>query len=995
MEEVNNSNATLKDGFAGDRRYFKGFLAKIELLFMIYPDRFVDDESKVVYIISRLYGTAMNWAATLIENMDPCLGNYEEFIERMKSVFGNNDATFVANHRLRTIKQKRIGDIQHYIMEFNRYADDSSWNEEAKMDAFLDGLQDQIATRILEMFPGPRSLFAMQTIASRIDSRISNHRNFNNLTNRQNNNNSNTRNNFKRNAGKKPFQSKPNKTHGPLSKEEKERRRKENLCLYCGSTDHQLDNCPIKNRKRNNNNSTSSNTTYVTNPETTKPRPRLSDNPNVKTATFEFNISTSNASVKTKILIDSGSQLNLMDIYFAKENNIPFEKQNVVPQVSGIGGNQTILGKTMPLSLTYDNHKCLAEFYIIDLPSYCCILGSEWLCTHNPMINFSEKKLCFKSSYCTNNCLVIPMTFTAHVTEKEPQLDDETLESINQPETNNLPEKLLQFIDVFDEKSANKLPPHRQYDCEIKLKPDAKLFYGSINGKPDALSRRPDYDASEQNFNEIPFSVLRPENFAAFPTSAVPFTEEILSECKNDSFYHNVCDYLGNNKLPIPHPKIDKFSLSNGYLLFDNKLYIPPNCRSHAFKICHDSPSAGHFGIRKTINLLNRDFWWPSLNSDAKDYIRSCETCCRSKDSRHNPYGYLQPLEIPNRPWISIAMDFITDLPESSGFTCIFVIVDRFSKMCHFIPFENVPSAPDTASAFMKTVFRLHGLPNEILSDRGTQFTSKFWTAVCDALDIKLKFSSPSHHQTNGLTERVNSVIEQYLRCFANYKGSNWSNYLYLAEFSYNNAIQESSNYSPFYANYGFNPRHSPEIPSNIDVPRAEDFVVNLSDLSKELKKNLETASKKQENFANKHRTQAPEFKKNDKVWLNSSLILRNKNKKLKPRKLGPFKIIKKISPVTYKLDLPKKYRIHPIIHVSELEPYYEDNFNRTQAPPPPVIIDDEEEYEVEKILDKRKHYGKIQYLIKWKGYSLSDASWEPESNLNCPELIKEFNESN
>jgi hypothetical protein len=1287
MEEVNNSNATLKDGFAGDRRYFKGFLAKIELLFMIYPDRFVDDESKVVYIISRLYGTAMNWAATLIENMDPCLGNYEEFIERMKSVFGNNDATFVANHRLRTIKQKRIGDIQHYIMEFNRYADDSSWNEEAKMDAFLDGLQDQIATRILEMFPGPRSLFAMQTIASRIDSRISNHRNFNNLTNRQNNNNSNTRNNFKRNAGKKPFQSKPNKTHGPLSKEEKEKRRKENLCLYCGSTDHQLDNCPIKNRKRNNNNSTSSNTTYVTNPETTKPRPRLSDNPNVKTATFEFNISTSNASVKTKILIDSGSQLNLMDIYFAKENNIPFEKQNVVPQVSGIGGNQTILGKTMPLSLTYDNHKCLAEFYIIDLPSYCCILGSEWLCTHNPMINFSEKKLCFKSSYCTNNCLVIPMTFTAHVTEKEPQLDDETLESINQPETNNLPEKLLQFIDVFDEKSANKLPPHRQYDCEIKLKPDAKLFYGhyeyrvmpfglknapavfqhfindvledclgkfafsyiddiiifspdldshwihlaeiltrlrkaglyaklekcefcvpfidflghrissngifmdpkkissilewptptcvkdiqsflglanyyrrfipnfaklahplnallrkdseilwseeaeesfntikskftsapvlaypdrnlpfmvetdssnfaigavlsqtsskdnkihpiafysrsltspernypiydkellaiisalenwrhllkgtptpftiysdhrnllyqkkpekmtqrlirwslflsefnfkivyrsgSINGKPDALSRRPDYATSEQNSNEIPFSVLRPENFAAFPTSAVPFTEEILSECKNDSFYHNVCDYLGNNKLPIPHPKIDKFSLSNGYLLFDNKLYIPPNCRSHAFKICHDSPSAGHFGIRKTINLLNRDFWWPSLNSDAKDYIRSCETCCRSKDSRHNPYGYLQPLEIPNRPWISIAMDFITDLPESSGFTCIFVIVDRFSKMCHFIPFENVPSAPDTASAFMKTVFRLHGLPNEILSDRGTQFTSKFWTAVCDALDIKLKFSSPSHHQTNGLTERVNSVIEQYLRCFANYKGSNWSNYLYLAEFSYNNAIQESSNYSPFYANYGFNPRHSPEIPSNIDVPRAEDFVVNLSDLSKELKKNLETASKKQENFANKHRTQAPEFKKNDKVWLNSSLILRNKNKKLKPRKLGPFKIIKKISPVTYKLDLPKKYRIHPIIHVSELEPYYEDNFNRTQAPPPPVIIDDEEEYEVEKILDKRKHYGKIQYLIKWKGYSLSDASWEPESNLNCPELIKEFNESN
>ena len=90
--------------------------------------------------------------------------------------------------------------------------------------------------------------------------------------------------------------------------------------------------------------------------------------------------------------------------------------------------------------------------------------------------------------------------------------------------------------------------------------------------------------------------------------------------------------------------------------------------------------------------------------------------------------------------------------------------------------------------------------------------------------------------------------------------------------------------------------------------------------------------------YANKHRLKAPEFKTNDKVWLNSSLVLRNENKKLKPRKLGPFKIIKKVSPVTYELKLPKKYRIHPIVHVSELEPYYEDNFERNQPPPPPII---------------------------------------------------------
>ena len=339
-------------------------------------------------------------------------------------------------------------------------------------------------------------------------------------------------------------------------------------------------------------------------------------------------------------------------------------------------------------------------------------------------------------------------------------------------------------------------------------------------------------------------------------------------------------------------------------------------------------------------------------------------------------------------------MDFITDLPVSNGFTCILVILDRFTKMGHFIPFPKVPSATDTASAFMNNIFRFHGLPSEIISDRGTQFTSEFWSSICKSLKIKMKLASPFHHQTNGLTERVNSVIEQYLRCYANFKDTDWFKFLYLAEFSYNNAVQDSIKLSPFFANYGFNPRHSPEIPSNTDVPRADEFTRDFAILTKILKENLKQAIKKQKEFADKHRINPPDFKPGDKVWINSSLIIHNGNKKLKPRKLGPYKIIKKISPVSYKLELPKSIRIHPIIHVSEFEPYFEDHFERKQPPPPPIIVNEEEEYEVEKILDKRKHYGKIQYLIKWKGYPLSEASWEPENYLNCPDLLEEFNKN-
>ena len=1069
MEENNFANATYKDGFAGDRRYLKGFLAKMNLIFMIHPDRFNNDETKVIYVISRLYGNAMNWAASLMENQDPCLLNYEAFVERMKSVYGSYDSTFIANQKLRTIRQKRLGDIRSYILEFNSYADESSWNEEAKMDAFLVGLNDQIATRILEMFPGPRSLTAMQTIASRIDGRLSAHRQFTNNQNRSNNNLNNNNSNKKRwNFYKKGSNS---KHYGPLSDEEKERRKRENLCLYCGSSNHTLGNCPLKNKKKS-----PSSTSHITNPEPkAKERTRISDQQNLSLPIFEFTLNVLKSSVKTKILLDSGSQLNLMDVYFANENNIPYSSETIHPEVGGIGGTQKILGETLPISIRYKNHNCKTKFYVVDLPSYCALLGAEWLSTHNPTIDFSSKTLHFNSKYCINNCLVIPNTYTTfipscnlinEIPKNSDNSDSQKIEEINnseekisneiinntknqhkEPNEDNknviylLPTKLSSFMDVFSEVAANMLPPHRQYDCEINLKPNTNLYYGPIypltekelvafkkyidemlakgfirksnsfagapiffvlkkngelrlvvdyrrlnectyrnsfpiplinfmlerlrkgkifskidlrqafnlirikkgdeyktaftcvfghfeylvmpfglknapavfqhfindvfediigkfvfcyiddiiifspdlethyehltevltrlrkaglyaklekcefcvpfldflghrisangiymdhkkvssilewpaptntkelqsflglanyyrrfitgfaklshplnillrkntkfiwtteshkafdeikskfssapvlaypnreipfmvetdssnfaigailsqtstkdnkihpvaffsralnhaernypiydkellaivsalehwrhllkgtdipfsifsdhrnllyqkkpekmsqrlvrwsiflsefnfkivyrsgssNGKPDALSRRPDYiPSSDDSSSETPFFVLRPENFVVTVLTNSDLSNKILNECKDDIFYHNICEYLENKKLPIPHPNIDKFSLSNSFLLFDNKLYVPPKCRPFVLNVCHDSPSSGHFGIKKTLNLLNRYFWWPSSNPDTKDYVRSCEIYCRSKVSKHN-----------------------------------------------------------------------------------------------------------------------------------------------------------------------------------------------------------------------------------------------------------------------------------------------------------------------------------------------------------------------
>ena len=162
-------------------------------------------------------------------------------------------------------------------------------------------------------------------------------------------------------------------------------------------------------------------------------------------------------------------------------------------------------------------------------------------------------------------------------------------------------------------------------------------------------------------------------------------------------------------------------------LYFEGQLYIPKGpARLRVLQSRHNFPAARHFGYNKTLELISRDFWWPQMWKDVKEFILSCDVCLRSKIPRHRPYGLLQPLPIPHRPWSSISMDFITDLPLSNAYDSIFVVVDRLTKMAHFVPCKKTSSSEDTARLFLDNVYRYHGLPDDIVSDRGTQFVSKF-----------------------------------------------------------------------------------------------------------------------------------------------------------------------------------------------------------------------------------------------------------------------------
>jgi len=183
----------------------------------------------------------------------------------------------------------------------------------------------------------------------------------------------------------------------------------------------------------------------------------------------------------------------------------------------------------------------------------------------------------------------------------------------------------------------------------------------------------------------------------------------------------------------------------------------------------HDTKVAGHMGQDKTIELIRRNFWGPKMDEQIIDFVRSCTECQKDKAARHQPYGMLQPLELAYSPWQSIAMDFITDLPLSDDCDQLWVVIDRFTKMAHFVPLKKEgKTTGDLVKIFAREIWRHHGLPTDIVSDRDSRFTSGVWKEFLQLLGIRPRMSTAFHPQTDGQTKRLNQTIEAYLRSFVN-----------------------------------------------------------------------------------------------------------------------------------------------------------------------------------------------------------------------------------
>ena len=283
------------------------------------------------------------------------------------------------------------------------------------------------------------------------------------------------------------------------------------------------------------------------------------------------------------------------------------------------------------------------------------------------------------------------------------------------------------------------------YDFDIQYRP------GSTNIVADALSRRPDHRA-----DTTPLSTLY--------TLTLMTSDDALLEALQQAYQHDSSDLQ------------DSMQLEDGILYHQTEtaklIYIPEEATSlqqSILELHHDSAAAGHLGVDKTLASMSRFFYWPRMAATVAEYVGSCDACQHSKPNNAQPAGLLQPLPIPDFPWQHISMDLITQLPKTrDGWDSIFVVVDRLTKMIHIRPTTTDVTAPTLAQLFIDTIFRHHGLPQAIVSDRDPKFTSNFWRAVMKRIRCQQAMSTARHPQTDGQTERANRTIKEALRSYVN-----------------------------------------------------------------------------------------------------------------------------------------------------------------------------------------------------------------------------------
>ena len=402
----------------------------------------------------------------------------------------------------------------------------------------------------------------------------------------------------------------------------------------------------------------------------------------------------------------------------------------------------------------------------------------------------------------------------------------------------------------------------------------------------------------------------------------------------------------------------------------------------------------GHYGEQRTCEYLRRWYWWPQMLKSTTLFCRTCEACQKAKVPNKQPVGKLHPLPVPKKPWESIGMDFVGPFPESRGFNYLWVVICRLISMVHLIPVRTTITANGLSWKYLREIVRLHGLPESIVSDRDSKFTSRWWKELHRILGAKLLMSTSFHPQTDGQSERAIRNVGQILRTVVRPDQTDWVDKIDLVEFAINSSISGTTGYAPFELAGGYMPSMIKEIRNDQSFAQGVKSFANTALMSlADAHDAIIEARTFQTERSNKRRRDEPKIAVGDSVYLSTKNLNlpKNRARKLCPKFIGPYKV-EMANPETsnYTLELPialQGRRIVPTFHVGLLRPYHpscDAEFpNRTQPEPYDFGDPDEHEWFVDEIIGHRWSGPKqVEYQVRW---SLGDTTWE--THANCSKL--------
>ena len=524
---------------------------------------------------------------------------------------------------------------------------------------------------------------------------------------------------------------------------------------------------------------------------------------------------------------------------------------------------------------------------------------------------------------------------------------------------------------------------HRQARWVEKMQPYRFEFVhvkGEANKVADALSRTPEFECRAVEVHAAPSLTL----------------EDLKSAAASDSTYG------------IP-PTLRGWDWELQGELWKTKggdkvrFLVPRNVelRQKLLSEHHETPLAGHLGVKKTHARLSEQFVWEGMRKDVEEFVRTCDPCQRASDK---PSGDANIHTILARhPWEVVTIDFMCGFTPArqTKHTSVVVITDKFSRQIHLRSCPLNPSAQETVQYFLEMVVARHGLPRLIISDRGSQFESLLWIGVLQALGTRTALASTHHPQTNGATERANRTLLQMIRKFVQSNHSTWASLLPLFEFAYNSAVHAVTGVAPFVAELA----RMPLMPVSLLVPGGDtppspkalrEHVKELTTKLHEVRKTILANDERVVESRNLSPVGSDEpwsLLPGDEVLVHAPYLPTNvEYRKHFMAWKGPFVVVKEIAPDAFELagmeaGVPTAY------HRSKLRRYLRQDEGQQRLSPSPAplkIIDGMVEYEVGNVIDHREVRGKRQYLLQWKG--TPETSWEWEINLSgCLELLKQY----